>query len=74
VVCWELINRTSPFKGYETLQVFYKIGVKKETLDLPDHLDNSFCQLIKKCWIYNEVERPDFVQIKQELLKIKAKM
>lgn len=70
VVLWEILTRKKPFAGLEPLQILYKVGVKRQTLELNGDYDPGIIKLIKKCWIYDHLERPDISKVIEELLRI----
>ncbi len=72
VVLWELLYKKRPFENLESLQILYKVGLKKETLKVDDHVNPKLAQLMKSCWEYNPEDRPDFEQIRDELISIKT--
>jgi hypothetical protein len=60
----------TPFYGLETFQIFYKVSIKKETLDIPKDCNPCIAELLTQCWCYNESDRPDFVEIVKKLSKL----
>ena len=60
----------TPFYGLETFQIFYKVGIKKETLDISKDCNPCVAKLLKQCWCYNENDRPNFFEIIKILNKL----
>lgn len=60
VTMWELVYQDRPYRGYETLQVIYRVGILKKTLDLPENLSPILKDIIINCWKYEISERFTF--------------
>jgi hypothetical protein len=74
VTLWEIIHKTTPYQGLEGLQILYKVGFKRETLNINDDCNTDLAAIMKSCWIYDYENRPKIDQIRDDLLKIKNKI
>ncbi|XP_017277751.1 mitogen-activated protein kinase kinase kinase 13-A-like isoform X2 [Kryptolebias marmoratus] len=63
VVLWEMLTREVPFKGFEGLQVAWLVVEKQERLTIPTSCPASFAELMRKCWLAEPKERPQFKQV-----------
>lgn len=71
VTLWEIIHKTTPYQDLEGLQILYKVGFKRETLNIKDDCNPDLAAIMKSCWIYDYENRPKIDQIRDDLLKIK---
>lgn len=71
VVLWEMVFKRKPFDGLESLQIMYKVAIKRETLQL----DDPCClpdlrEIIKSCWTYDFDSRPNVVDVRRRLVRL----
>uniref|UniRef100_A0A8C2K728 Sterile alpha motif and leucine zipper containing kinase AZK n=1 Tax=Cyprinus carpio TaxID=7962 RepID=A0A8C2K728_CYPCA len=71
VVLWEMLTREVPFKGFEGLQVAWLVVEKHERPTIPSSCPASFADLMRRCWIAEPKERPQFKQILSTLETMK---
>uniref|UniRef100_A0A8C2DKK1 Mitogen-activated protein kinase kinase kinase MLT-like n=1 Tax=Cyprinus carpio TaxID=7962 RepID=A0A8C2DKK1_CYPCA len=71
VVLWEMLTREVPFKGFEGLQVAWLVVEKHERPTIPSSCPASFADLMRRCWIAEPKERPQFKQVLSTLETMK---
>eukprot|EP00112_Aurelia_sp_Birch-Aquarium-sp1_P002098 Seg1228.1 transcript_id=Seg1228.1/GoldUCD/mRNA.D3Y31 product="Mitogen-activated protein kinase kinase kinase 20" protein_id=Seg1228.1/GoldUCD/D3Y31 len=67
VLMWELLTNEVPFKGMQGVQVAWIVVVKEERLTVPSTCPPMFASLLRKCWLTDPRERPDFKEIRSLL-------
>lgn len=67
VVLWEMLTQEVPFKGLDGIQVAWLVVVEGERLTIPSSCPETFGKLMKKCWLTDPKERPNFHEILTEL-------
>eukprot|EP00794_Sanderia_malayensis_P012335 gene12336-13609_t len=64
VLMWELLTSEVPFKGMQGVQVAWVVVVKDERLTIPVSCPPRFASLLRRCWLTDPKERPNFLEIK----------
>jgi serine/threonine protein kinase len=72
MVCFEILTRKVPFEGELRTGLFHRITVDGLRPVLPEECPRRLVSLIQKCWEYDPCERPDFLEICNELQYIKG--
>jgi serine/threonine protein kinase len=72
MVCFEILTRKVPFEGELRTGLFHRITVDGLRPVLPEECPRRLVSLIQKCWEYDPCERPDFLEICNELQHIKG--
>lgn len=67
VVLWEMLTQEVPFKGLLGVQVAWVVVQEEERLTIPSSCPEKFAKLMKKCWLTEPKERPNFNEILSEL-------
>ena len=67
VTMWELLYQDQPYRGYEALQVIFRVGILKKTLDFPENLSPILQDIISKCWKYEISDRLTFDKLIESL-------
>jgi hypothetical protein len=70
VILWQLVHWQKPYDGLETMQIIYKVGIKREILPISSDCKPDLARLMKSCMNYNEEDRPNFAELKIELTRI----
>ncbi|MCD7451759.1 putative serine/threonine-protein kinase sis8 [Datura stramonium] len=63
VVLWELCTLQQPWGGMNPMQVVGAVGFQHRRLDIPDDMDPSIADIIRKCWQTDPKLRPSFAEI-----------
>lgn len=50
VILWELFTLQQPWGGMNPMQVVGAVGYQHRRLDIPDDMDPSIADIIRKCW------------------------
>lgn len=50
VILWELFTMQQPWGGMNPMQVVGAVGFQHRRLDIPDNIDPTIADLIRKCW------------------------
>ena len=50
VILWELSTMQQPWGGMNPMQVVGAVGFQHRRLDIPDDMDPSIADIIRKCW------------------------
>ncbi|KAK7844343.1 putative serine/threonine-protein kinase sis8 [Quercus suber] len=63
VILWELSTMQQPWGGMNPMQVVGAVGFQHRRLDIPDDMDPSIADIIRKCWQTDPKLRPSFTEI-----------
>ncbi|XP_068503235.1 probable serine/threonine-protein kinase SIS8 isoform X2 [Phaseolus vulgaris] len=63
VILWELSTLQQPWGGMNPMQVVGAVGFQHRRLDIPDDVDPTIADIIRKCWQTDPKLRPTFVEI-----------
>ncbi|WVZ15504.1 hypothetical protein V8G54_013070 [Vigna mungo] len=63
VILWELSTLQQPWGGMNPMQVVGAVGFQHRRLDIPDNVDPTIADIIRKCWQTDPKLRPSFVEI-----------
>lgn len=50
VILWELCTLLQPWEGMNAMQVVGAVGFQNRRLEVPDNVDPTIAEIIKKCW------------------------
>jgi len=50
VILWELSTLQQPWGGMNPMQVVGAVGFQHRRLDIPDNVDPTIADIIRKCW------------------------
>jgi len=65
VVLYEITSRNVPWEGIPPLKVYNKV-IAKERMEIPPNCPALLANLMKRCWLQNPADRPNFAQILDE--------
>ena len=51
VILWELSTMQQPWGGMNPMQVVGAVGFQHRRLDIPDDMDPTIADIIRKCWL-----------------------
>ncbi|XP_048136070.1 probable serine/threonine-protein kinase SIS8 isoform X2 [Rhodamnia argentea] len=63
VILWELSTLQQPWGGMNPMQVVGAVGFQHRRLEIPDDMDPTIADIIKKCWQTDPKLRPTFAEI-----------
>ncbi|CAN4086664.1 unnamed protein product [Withania somnifera] len=63
VVLWELCTLQQPWGGMNPMQVVGAVGFQHRRLNIPDDMDPSIADIIRRCWQTDPKLRPSFAEI-----------
>ncbi|KAG5007534.1 hypothetical protein JHK82_025454 [Glycine max] len=63
VILWELSTMQQPWGGMNPMQVVGAVGFQHRRLDIPDDMDPTIADIIRKCWQTDPNLRPTFAEI-----------
>ncbi|KAF3437192.1 hypothetical protein FNV43_RR19945 [Rhamnella rubrinervis] len=63
VILWELSTMQQPWGGMNPMQVVGAVGFQHRRLDIPDDMDPTIADIIRKCWLTDPRLRPTFAEI-----------
>ncbi|XP_027357557.1 probable serine/threonine-protein kinase SIS8 isoform X2 [Abrus precatorius] len=63
VILWELSTLQQPWGGMNPMQVVGAVGFQQRRLDIPDDMDPTIADIIRKCWQTDPKLRPSFAEI-----------
>ncbi|GMH31600.1 hypothetical protein Nepgr_033444 [Nepenthes gracilis] len=63
VILWELCTLQQPWEGMNPMQVVGAVGYQHRRLDIPEDVDPSIADIIRKCCQTNPKLRPTFSEI-----------
>ncbi|CAJ1952066.1 unnamed protein product [Sphenostylis stenocarpa] len=63
VILWELSTLQQPWGGMNPMQVVGAVGFQHRRLEIPDDVDPTIADIIRKCWQTDPKLRPTFVEI-----------
>ncbi|KAL5544998.1 hypothetical protein UlMin_008782 [Ulmus minor] len=63
VILWELSTMQQPWGGMNPMQVVGAVGFQHRRLDIPDDMDPTIADIIRKCWQTDPKMRPSFAEI-----------
>ncbi|XP_052682288.1 uncharacterized protein LOC128162907 [Crassostrea angulata] len=67
VVLWEIFSMgEAPYDGIKSMELELKLK-KGLRLKKPEHCDDVFYKIMKRCWTYESEKRPNFEEILDEL-------
>lgn len=67
VVLWEIFSMgEAPYEGIKSMELEMKLK-KGLRLKKPEHCDDMFYKIMKRCWTYESEKRPNFEEILDEL-------
>lgn len=70
----EVLTGQIPFPDMECSKMRFSVGKNKERPALPPDCPQDLAALIEKCWAHKPKDRPDFSQICDELLRVRARL
>jgi len=50
IILWELSTLQQPWRGMNSMQVVGAVGFQHRRLDIPDNIDPSIADIVRKCW------------------------
>ncbi|KAB2064945.1 hypothetical protein ES319_A09G055500v1 [Gossypium barbadense] len=63
VILWELSTLRQPWGGMNPMQVVGAVGFQHRRLDIPDDMDPTIAEIIRRCWQTDPKLRPTFAEI-----------
>lgn len=63
VILWELCTLQQPWGGMNPMQVVGAVGFQHRRLDIPDDVDPTIADIIRRCWQTDPKLRPSFADI-----------
>ncbi|XP_021909098.1 probable serine/threonine-protein kinase SIS8 isoform X2 [Carica papaya] len=63
VILWELSTMQQPWGGMNPMQVVGAVGFQHRRLDIPDNMDPTIANIIRRCWQTDPKLRPTFAEI-----------
>ncbi|KAK9008674.1 hypothetical protein V6N11_075559 [Hibiscus sabdariffa] len=63
VILWELSTMQQPWGGMNPMQVVGAVGFQHRRLDIPDDMDPTIAEIIRRCWQTDPKLRPTFAEI-----------
>ncbi|GMJ13518.1 SUGAR INSENSITIVE 8 [Hibiscus trionum] len=63
VILWELSTMRQPWGGMNPMQVVGAVGFQHRRLDIPDDMDPTIAEIIRRCWQTDPKLRPTFAEI-----------
>ncbi|GMN46257.1 hypothetical protein TIFTF001_015449 [Ficus carica] len=63
VILWELSTMQQPWSGMNPMQVVGAVGFQHRRLDIPDDMDPTIADIIRRCWQTDPKLRPTFAEI-----------
>ncbi|KEH26929.1 putative protein kinase TKL-CTR1-DRK-2 family [Medicago truncatula] len=63
IILWELSTLQQPWRGMNSMQVVGAVGFQHRRLDIPENIDPSIADIVRKCWQTDSKLRPTFAEI-----------
>lgn len=73
MILYEMITRTVPFNGLDSLQIIYAVGIQHQHPSIPDSVRDqhrALVTLMEDCWNADPELRPSFLEIQLALIRI----
>ena len=71
ILLWELYTRKEAYEDKEEAQINFGVAHGELRPKIPSKMPKNYERLMKACWAKEYTERPDFNEIRAELINIR---